>query len=383
MKKLIVFICLTLMLCGCGSESTEDILKDFVDSTNSSKSYKLTGNMEISNDEETFIYSLESYYLKDNYYKVILVNQTNNHEQIILKNNEDIYVITPALNKSFKFQSEWPGNSSQAYLLGSLVNDVKNDTNVEITEGESGYIIKSSVNYPNNEDLKYQKIYLDSNKNVEKVEVFNNEDIVKIKVTFESVDLKAGLSEKDFKLDDYIKNEEINDNNKDEFDKKTPDKESDCTNNAENEECKDNNNLNNDNTQNNTTEENQNNSTDTEKTANIENIIYPLYIPSNTFLTSSETIETSTGNRVILTFSGEKNFVLIEEATIAADEMEIIPVYGEPFMLSETIGALSANSLSWDANNISYYLASTELTVSEMQTIANSLGNTTLVNGQK
>ena len=75
--------------------------------------------------------------------------------------------------------------------------------------------------------------------------------------------------------------------------------------------------------------------------------------------------------------------MLIEEATIAADEMEIIPVYGEPFMLSETIGALSANSLSWDVNNISYYLASTELTVSEMQTIANSLGNTTLVNSQK
>ena len=39
--------------------------------------------------------------------------------------------------------------------------------------------------------------------------------------------------------------------------------------------------------------------------------------------------------------------------------MEIIPVYGEPLLLSEVIGALSANSLSWDINNISYYLAST------------------------
>ena len=63
--------------------------------------------------------------------------------------------------------------------------------------------------------------------------------------------------------------------------------------------------------------------------------------------------------------------------------MEIIPVYGEPLMLSETIGALSANSLSWDKDNISYYLASTDLTVSDMQTIANSLGNTTLVNSSK
>ena len=158
MKKLLAFILLGLMLCGCGKEGKEDVLKDFTNNINNSKSYKLTGTMEISNDEETFTYSLESYYLKDNYYKVILVNQTNNHEQIILKNNEDIYVITPALNKSFKFQSEWPRNSSQAYLLGSLVTDIKNDNETEISESKTGYIIKSKVNYPNNEELLYQKI---------------------------------------------------------------------------------------------------------------------------------------------------------------------------------------------------------------------------------
>ena len=100
-------------------------------------------------------------------------------------------------------------------------------------------------------------------------------------------------------------------------------------------------------------------------------------------MTSSETIETDSGNRIILTFSGEKNFVLIEETTKVNGDMEIIPVYGEPVLLSETIGALSANSLSWDSNNISYYLASTELTLAEMKSIADSLGNEKLVLDQK
>ena len=368
MKKLLLVLCLMLMLCGCGKETQEDVLKSFTNTIENTKSYKLVGNMEISNDEETFIYSLESYYLKDNYYKVVLVNQTNNHKQIILKNKEDIYVVTPALNKSFKFQSEWPNNSSQAYLLGNLVNDVKNDSKNEVIENDNGYVIKSDVNYPNNEELTYQKIYLTKDKNVEKVEVFNNNDIVKIKVTFNSIDLKAGLSEKDFKLDDYIKennDEEINNN------KEQSNKENDATCHEDNnsEDCK--------------IENNDNKDGNSEETSNIENIIYPLYIPSNTYLTSSETVETANGNRVILTFSGEKNFVLIEEVTIKSDEMEIVPVYGEPLLLSETIGALSANSLSWDSNSISYYLASTELTVGEMRTIANSLGNTTLVNAEK
>ena len=322
MKKLVVlFSVMLLFACGCGKDNPDNVVKEFKDSIKNAKSYKITGNMEISNDEETFTYSLESYYLKDNYYKVVLVNQTNNHEQIILKNNDDIYVITPALNKSFKFQSDWPGSSSQAYLLGSLVADIENDTKFEVTNSDNGYVIKTKVNYPNNNELSYQKIYLNAKKNIEKVEVYNKSDIIKIKVTFDKVDLKAGLKESNFKLEDYVKEEEPNEE-------------------CESEECKN----------------------KTEETANIEDIIYPLYIPSNTYLTSSEKVDTENGNRVILTFSGDKNFVLIEEKALSNNAMEIVPVYGEPLLLSEAIGALSANSLSWDANNMSYYLASTELT---------------------
>ncbi len=369
MKKLVVLVSMVLLLCGCGKSSPDDVVKDFTKNIDNSKSYKITGNMEISNDEETFTYSLESYYLKDNYYKVILVNQTNNHEQIILKNKEDVYVITPSLNKSFKFQSDWPGNSSQAYLLGSIKEDVENDAKREVIESDNGYVIKAKVDYPNNEELKYQKIYLNKKGEIEKVEVYNENDIVKIKVTFSSVDLKAGLKEKDFNLKDYVKEEEPKDTNIKNEEQEKP-------------KCTDENNCEQTEDETNNTESSEN-KTEDKKTTNIENIIYPLYIPSNTYLTSSEKIETSAGNRVILTFSGDKNFVLIEEATMAKDTMEIVPVYGEPLLLSEAVGALSANSLSWDAGNISYYLASTELTVGEMQLIANSLGNASLVANTK
>ncbi len=378
MKKCLLIFFMTLMLCGCGKENPENIIADLKKEITNIKSYKITGNMEINNDEETFTYSLESYYLKDDYYKVILVNQTNNHEQIILKNNEDIYVITPALNKSFKFQSEWPENSSQAYLLGNIIQDIENDKSTEVTKKDNGYIIKSAVNYPNNADLKYQKIYLNNKKMIEKVEVYTENDIVKIKVSFDNMDLKAGLKESDFKLENYIKEQSEEEKNN-----TTPENETSCKNDSDS-TCE-NPKIENETSENTNNENITNNSADnkTEETTNIENIIYPLYIPSNTFLTSSETIETANGNRIILTFSGEKNFVLIEEATIANHNMEIVPVYGEPLLLSESIGALSANSLSWDVNNISYYLASTELTVSEMQSIANSLGNSTLVSNTK
>ena len=240
--------------------------------------------------------------------------------------------------------------------MNSLSLDIENDKDSTITEDGDGYVIKTAVNYPNNPDLKYQKIYVNSDKVIEKVEVYNESDIVKIKVELNDITFNADLKKEDFVLEKYIKETD------DESNKSTENTKCD----SEKEKC-----------------DNQESIDSEKKTVNIENIIYPLYIPSNTHLSSSEKIDTGSGNRIILTFSGEKNFVLIEEASIANENMEIIPVYGEPFMLSETVGALSANSLSWEVNNISYYLASTELSVEEMKSIANSLGNETLVANTK
>lgn len=355
MKKIIV-LCLFLVFitCGCGKFDKDTAIKEFVSDVNSSKSYKIKGSMEIVNNEETFNYSLETYYLKDNYYKVILVNQTNNHEQIILRNDDGVYVITPALNKSFKFQSEWPFNSSQAYILASLLEDIKNKDDVLLEETENNYILKTKVNYPNNQELSYQKLIFDKKMNIEGVEVYDKEDIVKIKVSFTSIDLKAGLDKEDFLLEDLI-NEECCE-------------EEVCTNNS----C--------DKNQEGSSSNAEENNKDSEETAGtLESIIYPLYIPSNTHLKSSERIDTDTGERVILTFSGDKDFVLIEETARIAKEFEIIPVFGDPMMVYDTVAALSANSLSWTLGAVDYYLASNELSQEEMITIAASLGNTQTV----
>lgn len=345
MKKITVLVVsLMLLLTGCGKKNTEDLVGKFEKSVANAKSYVLKGNMEILSNEETYTYSIEADYLKDDFYKVTLVNQTNNHEQIILKNQDGVYVVTRALNKSFKFQSEWPNNSSQSYILASLVTDMKNDNEKTLEQVDKGYVMKTKVNYPNNSDLTYQKIYFDKDMNLEGVEVYDTNDIVVIKVNFTDINLKGGLEESDFKLEDLITEEETNET------KETCTDES-CKKECENEEC------------------------DTKSSNIIDTIIYPLYIPSSTYLSNSEKVDTEDGNRVILTFAGEKNFVLIEEVANASSEFEIIPVYGDPVMLKDTIAAKSASSMYWTSEGLSYYLTSSDLSTEEMVTIAESLGN--------
>ena len=383
MKKLSVLaIGLMLFITGCGKATEEDLIGKFEKNVENSKSYTLKGNMEILSNEETFTYSIEANYLQDDYYKVTLVNQTNNHEQIILKNGDGVYVVTPTLNKSFKFQSEWPSNSSQSYILSSLLKDIQNDENASLEEQDKNYVIKTSVNYPNNASLTYQKIYFDKDMNLEKVEVYDKEDIINIKVVFSTVDLKSGLNEDDFLLEDLIDmNAEENnmEQNKESNNNETKQETNESNTTSENET--------NEETDNTTSpEENsncENEECDTKSSNILDSIIYPLYIPSETYLSNSEEIDTDEGNRMILTFAGDKNFVLIEEVATVASEFEIIPVYGDPIMLSDTIAAKSADSMYWTSNNVSYYLTSNDLSTEEMVTIAESLGNTLVVSGSK
>ena len=365
MKKISIFLIVVLILfTGCIKKDKNNIIDNFKKQVDKSKSYEITGIMEIINDEDIYKYDINAKYLNDDieYYKVELVNQTNNHEQIILKNTEGVYVITPSLNKSFKFQSNWPNNGSQSYLLSSIVSDIKNDKDSIFEEKDGNYIIKNKVNYPNNEELIYEKVYLNSNMLPNKVEVFNNKDNVKIRVLFKKIDLKANVDKDEFDLSKMIK-EPICD------DKCKQDKENNESENTNNNEEKNN-------SENTQSEENK-------PTTSIKDIIYPLYVPENTSLKSKDVVSTDNGERVILTFAGENSFVLVEETSSISPEFEIIPVYGDPEMINDSVGALSANSLSWTSNNINYYLTGSTLGKNDLINIATSLNNVGAVNAEK
>ena len=342
MKKLFFILISILLLAGCSKNDASSITKRFSDDVNNSNSYKLLAKMTIISDEEKFNYNLEVLHLNDNYYKVILNNVTNNHEQVILKNNDGVYVITPSLNKSYKFDSSWPNNSSQAYLLDSLLNDINHDKKIKYKEGKNLYILSCKVNYPNNEDLVKENIYFDNKMHIKKVVVYDKDNNEKIIVEFNQVDLKANLTEKDFIIDSYINNNEISEKNK-----------------CEGSNCD-------------------------KTTSNIlEDIVYPLYLPGNTFLTSSETINNDSGNRVILTFAGEKDFTIVEEPSIKSEEFEINPVFGDPILLNDTLGVMESNAIRWNSGNISYYLTSNNLSSTEMVSIAISMNETKSVLGSK
>lgn len=56
--------------------------------------YQVTGDLNIYSNEDQYAYDVTVSYQKENQFRVLLKNKTNNHEQIILRNDEGVYVLT-------------------------------------------------------------------------------------------------------------------------------------------------------------------------------------------------------------------------------------------------------------------------------------------------
>ena len=293
-------------------------IKKYKKLLNDNTMYKLTGEMDIVSNEELYHYTVTVDYMEGDYYKTSLVNKDNRHEQIILKNENGVFVVTPSLNKSFKFKSEWPYNSSQAYILSSLLKDLENDSNVTFEEKEDKYILNSTVNYPNNTALISQKITFDKDMKPQLVEVYNKEGIANITFKISKIDFKPDFKENNFEVENTASEESI------------------------------------------------------DNVSKIDEVVYPMYLPTGTKFKSEETVKTDESERVILTFTGDKSFILIEEASKVPKEFEITSKDGELVFYETVLGSLSGSSLNWTMNGKDYYIIGENLSNEELLKVASS-----------
>ena len=324
MKKIILFIGILFFLVGCGKNNDKDIIKELNNNINKSKNYQITATLEIFRNEEKFDYDVVSTYKKRDYFKVSLLNKKNNHEQIILKDQKSVYVLTPSLNKSFKFQSEWPYNNSQIYLLQPIITDIENDKERKFEKTEDGYVITSNVNYTNEREYQKQKVYLDKKYNIKKVEIINNNNEIKMCLNIISIEYDVDLNKDYFDINKYIIN--------------------------------------------NKEEEKKLNKT----TVTLDEIVYPMYVPTDTYLAGQDVISTENGERVILTFTGESEFTLIQENMGLNNNVGF--VYGDPYLILDTVGSITDSSVSWISNGIEYSIISDTLAIDELLTVAQSIG---------
>jgi len=167
--------------------------------------------------------------------------------------------------------------------------------------------------------MKKQQIILDKDFNFKEISILDDQNQVKMKMKFNNIDYKSEFEKKYFDLNENI-------------------------------------------TQ---TEENT--------SATLDSIVYPMYLPINTQLSGQEKISMENGERVILTFSGENPFMLVQETANTQEEFTIIPMYGEPQIITGSIGAVSDSSITWVEEGVEFYVVSEVLSKEELLDIASSV----------
>ncbi|MDP4098899.1 DUF4367 domain-containing protein [Paenibacillus sp. P96] len=156
---LAMIMCVTVLLAGCGKKSADDVVKDLSDVVSGMDSYHGTAQMTLHTGQTPQEYTVDVSYRKPSYYRIAMTNEKKDITQIVLRNDEGVFVLTPSLNKSFRFKSDWPDNQGQVYLYETLARSIIGDETRQLADDENAYVFDVAANY-NSHALVRQKIWL-------------------------------------------------------------------------------------------------------------------------------------------------------------------------------------------------------------------------------
>lgn len=322
---LLAGLLVVVALSACGAKSQSDVTKELNKKLGEIKSYKANATMILQMGAEPQTYEIEVSHKNPSYYRVNLKNAQRDQSQMILRNDEGVFVLTPALNKSFRFQSEWPKNSSQAYLYESLIKDIIEDKEAKFATTKEHYVFETKTRYQNNQMFPTQEIKLKkSDLTPVSVKVMDTDKNALVKVEFSSMKFNVNFDKKEFDMQKNLTGAQL---------------EIPVMKELGNEDF---------------------------------SVKYPADFPNIDLIDENE-IKTENGKRVILTYEGEKSFTLVQEKAVAKPVSSLTTVKGDPVDLGFTIGALSNNTISWTYQGVEYMLASNDLTEEEMVMIARSV----------
>ena len=331
MKKKLSLIISGLMviflLAACGSKSQEDVVKALNSKLGDLKGYKVNAKMTLKMGADSQVYNVEIWHKDPTFYRVNLKNTERDQSQMILRNNEGVFVLTPALNKSFKFQSDWPKNSSQAYLYESLIQDIISDKNAKFSTTKDYYVFETKTRYQNNSMLPYQEIKLNkSDLSPAVVKVMDPDRNALVTVEFDKVKFNASFNKDDFDMQKNMTRAQIG----------LP--------------------------------------AMAKPADDSFTVKYPTAQISGTKLIKEDDVGIEAGKRVVLTYDGKKSFTLVEEK-VSVKETLATPTYvdGDLVDLGVTIGAVNDHSITWSQGGVDYMIASKNLTKNQLIEVAQSV----------
>lgn len=321
-KKLIIaVVVVAVLLAGIFVFRPKSFSKEFEKVMGNLTSYTLHGEMEINKGEEQKSYLIEVNYKKgdeDDFYKVSLYDKNLNQEQILLRNLEGVFVITPSLNQIFKFEGDWPMNSPKPYLIQTMFDVMKNEE-AQIEQRKDGATIITPVVYSNNKNYRIQKMEFDAEAKPITVEISDETETVQLKLVFDKVTYNHEIKDEVFTAPQHLDNS-VNGGYIDESD--LP--------------------------------------------------MYPVSIFDSQLVSHNEMLVNGE-KRHILEYTGDKNFTILQTVKQKKEETQTVFMPGEMIDTLELVGFYDGASMSAYEQNVEMTIYSQDLSPEEMMRVLASM----------
>lgn len=365
--KVIIVLLVLFVLSACGSPSKEDVVKKLSSKWDDQKGYEVEATMEIKTGEAPRKYGVEVWHTKPDFYRVNVTDEQSGESQMIVRNDKGVFVVVPALGKTYQFQSNWPEQNSQAYLIEALAKDIQLDEEAEMTEEDGIYTFVAKTRNNHQQVLPTQNVYIDKKTLLpKKVSVLDENEVEQITITFNKISLGVAHKPEEFAIDMEEPAEEKKEKSEKDSEKKGNEEEDGE---QEQEEATDD--------EDGSTEEQgdeQNEEQDEEQNDEMSfQTYYPTVAWDDVLLKNEEVVQTGNGTRVFMTYGDAKQFTLVEEKSKPAEGSLPVSMEGDPIDLGFTVAALTEHSMRWESGGMTFYLASDSLTIDEMIEVAMSM----------
>lgn len=350
---LAVIMSVALLMTGCGKKDASSVVKDLNDVADKLESktgaYQGAGTMTLYTGEQPQEYKVEVWYKNPSYYRISLANVQKNLTQIVLRNDEGVFVLTPSLGKSFRFQSDWPDNQGQVYLYQTLVKGIVTDNNRQFVADKDSYIFDVAANYQSSA-LVRQKIWLDKKTyGPKEVQVSDAEAKVVVDVKFDKFTFTPEFTADSFDMQKNMASQGASENTVAEVDENgNPLPAADTQ-----------------------------DGTQAQASAQLGDfgIIEPGYTPDGVKFKDSNKVENSDDHAVLLRYDGIYQYTIMESRPL---DQAVSLAPGEGIDLGFTLGLLTGaedeqQTLTWMSDGLQYRITSANLPRSEMMEIAVSM----------
>lgn len=189
------------LVVGCGTQNGEKSVASKLEAhvkTLDGSNYKSTAMMTVQMDNGSQTYYVETWYESPEVYRIALGDANKQINQIIVHNQNGMFIVSPSLGKVFRFNGNWAQNQGHIYLYNQILSNIVSSKDIQFTQSDGNYNFELPVS-PANDVVTRERVQLDAKTlNPEQIVLMDKSSTPVVTLKYESFQTGIKFSPDDF-----------------------------------------------------------------------------------------------------------------------------------------------------------------------------------------